>query len=438
MTFSITELTLAYPEQLVCEFTPEQQAEALPADQDYSHDAARYRAYLNQLCLNVLLPIFPEEKNYNQSSSQSSPQSSKVFPDRLLPTIWELLNGTPIYFGNTRLVMIPSEAIDTEELSVPQEWVDIPQWAADYYLAVQVNIEDSWLRVWGFTTHEKLKNKGTYDASDRTYCLDSDELFENLNTLWVARQLCSAEKGAIAPLPSLSATQIGNLLDKLGQPSAYSPRLKMPFAQWGALLSDDKLRQQLYQRRLGKVPVIEQLENQLENLVKLVENIFPPRWLRLDELSKNYQVNLALARSAARGDRNNAESPLAPLSKGGTNQEGFEPEKLGDRPLEVSRGRIIDLGIQLENYQVALIVRCTSAAENKRDILLQVYPGGGETVLPPGLELIVLDENGEIFDRVSSRQADNRIQLEIDGYPGERFTVKVALGDAEILEKFII
>jgi len=22
---------------------------------------------------------------------------------------------------------------------VPQEWVDIPEWAADYYLAVQVN-----------------------------------------------------------------------------------------------------------------------------------------------------------------------------------------------------------------------------------------------------------------------------------------------------------
>ena len=35
-------------------------------------------------------------------------------------------------------MLIPSEAIDDSELEVPQEWVDIPSWAADYYLAVQI------------------------------------------------------------------------------------------------------------------------------------------------------------------------------------------------------------------------------------------------------------------------------------------------------------
>ena len=402
MTFSISELTLAYPKQLVCDFTPEQQAEALPADDDYSHDAARYRAYLNRLCLNVLSPRLQEDEHQNQSS--------QVFPDRLLPSIWEFVNGTPIYVENTRLVIIPSEAIDTEELSVPQEWVDIPQWSADYYLAVQVNVEDGWLRVWGFTTHEKLKNRGTYDASDRTYSLDSDELFDNLNTLWVSLQLCPAEKGAIAPLSSLSASQINNLLAKLGQPSAYSPRLKVPFAQWGALLSDRKSTQQLYQRRLGNVPVLEKIENQIKNLGNLGENIFPPGWVSLENLIKNYQINPACARSAVRSDL----------------------------PVKISRGRMIDLGIKLGDHQVALILHCTSGTENQSDIVLQVYPGGGENILPPGLQLIVLDENGDIFHQTTSRKADNRIELQIYGEPGEPFTVKVALGDAKIIENFII
>ncbi len=37
-----------------------------------------------------------------------------------------------------------------------------------------------------------------------------------------------------------------------------------------------------------------------------------------------------------------------------------------------------------------------------------------------------------------SRSADNWIQWEFRGEPGERFSVKVALGDASIVENFVI
>ena len=80
----------------------------------------------------------------------------------------------------------------------------------------------------------------------------------------------------------------------------------------------------------------------------------------------------------------------------------------------------------------------TKESENKRNILLQVHPGGGKTYLPPEVELIVLDDTGEVFLEAKSRQADNWIQLEFRGEPGERFSVKVALGDASIVENFVI
>lgn len=109
-----------------------------------------------------------------------------------------------------------------------------------------------------------------------------------------------------------------------------------------------------------------------------------------------------------------------------------------ERTPGISRGRVIDLGIQLAGHPVALIVHFTQESENKRNILLQVHPGGGKTYLPPDVELIVLDDTGGVFLEAKSRLADNWIQLEFRGEPGDRFSVKVALGDASIVEDFAI
>jgi len=43
-----------------------------------------------------------------------------------------------------------------------------------------------------------------------------------------------------------------------------------------------------------------------------------------------------------------------------------------------------------------------------------------------------------LFGGVRSRKADNWIQLEFRGELGEGFSVKVALGDASIVENFVI
>ncbi len=399
MSFTLEQLRLASPEQLWVELTSENLKNTLPSTEDFSHDAAVYRAFLNLLCINYLLPLFSDIANVEQFPKIESKDYEK--------SLLEFINGTRIEFLGHRLIIIPSETIDLDEFSIEQEWVDIPELAGDYYLAVQINLEGGWLRVWGFTTHRKLKTEGRYDPRDRTYSLDGEDLFENLNSLWVSLKLCQGEKALIEPLPTLSHNQIERLFAEVGKPSLYSPRLKLPFAQWGAFLAEDNLRQKLYCRRTGK-------ESALHKLGNLSENIFHQLWLSLDELVTACNVNLSLVRSEARSRDNKNRTP------------------------EISRGRVIDLGIQLVNHPVALILHFTNASENKRNILLQVHPGGGKTYLPPEVELIVLDDTGEVFLEAKSRQADNWIQLEFRGEPGERFSVKVALGDASIVETFVI
>jgi hypothetical protein len=207
-----------------------------------SSSGYHWRTFLNQCCLQAFLPWFQAEFAANASVSPNS---------AALPSFWEVVNGTAITFDNARLVFIPTVAIDLEELRVPQEWIDIPNWAADYYVSMQVNPDEGWIRVVGYTTHQQLKTVENYDPGDRSYSLATEDLVRDINALWITRQLYPQAllRTAIAPLPTLPQAQAENLLERLGNPTLQFPRLAVPFTLWGALLSHGGWRQCLYERR---------------------------------------------------------------------------------------------------------------------------------------------------------------------------------------------
>ena len=243
MTKDLTLFAFAEPGQLCLE-SPSP-AQAWQQSQRFSAPSCRWNAYLNQFCQGAFLPWLREE--YAQA---------KVWPNSTAsPSFWEVVNGSAINLDDTRLILVPSETIDLSELRVPQEWIDIPSWAGDYYLAAQVEPDSGWVRIWGIATHQQLKTRGSYDASDRTYCLDGDDLIKDINVLWVARQLCPDEqtRAAIAPIPTLTTAQAENLISRLGSSDIVTPRLAVPFELWGALLEHGGWRQRLYQQRLGVV-----------------------------------------------------------------------------------------------------------------------------------------------------------------------------------------
>ncbi|MEH1945670.1 MAG: DUF1822 family protein [Nostoc sp.] len=213
-------------------------------EQPYSTAGACQRGWINQKCLQAFLPWFQEE----------IAPTARVYPNSAaLPSFWEVVNGTAITFDRDRLVLIPTLAMDDDELRVPQEWVDIPEWVADYYIAVQVNPDDGWMKIFGYTTHQILKTKGVYDAGDRTYSLEKEDLIPDINVLWVTRQLDRSEalRAEIAPLDPIDKTQAENLLERLGDRDVKFPRLAVPFSLWGALLAHSGWRKKLYELRQG-------------------------------------------------------------------------------------------------------------------------------------------------------------------------------------------
>ncbi|WP_354634606.1 DUF1822 family protein [Planktothricoides raciborskii] len=156
------------------------------------------------------------------------------------------------------------------------------------------------------------------------------------------------------------------------------------------------------------------LSQWLQNIESAFESAFESNWQTLESFLSELQGNLIFRfATTPRSSRTDAENPTLSVSK-------------------VSK-------ITLGDYPVALIVNCQQKSDDKRDILVRLYPRNeAQNYLPPATQLIILDENGEVFLEAESRNADNWIQLDFRGVPGEQFSVKVALGDANIVENFVI
>lgn len=242
MAFTLTELQTFFPHQLWLEVSERTQIEAWQAttQQPYSNSAARWTAYLNTLCSTQFLAWlkvhFEEEELPCEFSFDAS--------------VWEVVNGTALTINQTRVVLIPVEQSHLSEVCILQEWIDIPDWVPDYYLAVQLNLDECWMRVCGYATRAQILERSHYDRMTQTYALNATDLIENLDVMWVAQDLCAPAKPEIQALPSLPPNQVECLLAKLSDSTAYSPRLAVPFSEWAAILTSDHYRHSLYQSRI--------------------------------------------------------------------------------------------------------------------------------------------------------------------------------------------
>lgn len=100
--------------------------------------------------------------------------------------------------------------------------------------------------------------------------------------------------------------------------------------------------------------------------------------------------------------------------------------------------KAIDLGIHFHKNAVALMVAILPKPDESLAILIRVYPGSNKNHLPPGLQLSGLDAEGNSFFTVQSRNKDNYIQFKFTAELGDKFNIQVALGDANITERFIV
>lgn len=118
--------------------------------------------------------------------------------------------------------------------------------------------------------------------------------------------------------------------------------------------------------------------------------------------------------------------------------EATEPA-LAFRSIKASnlkRCKLLELGSQEE--LIALIVNITPESDSNINILVELMPANNRTYLPANLQLILLDEDEQEIIDTKTKEHNQHIQLDLSGEPGERFSLKVVLGEASFREDFIV
>jgi hypothetical protein len=133
-------------------------------------------------------------------------------------------------------------------------------------------------------------------------------------------------------------------------------------------------------------------------------------------------------------------------------EEIFNPRELSfrcARNFSVTKCKKIDIGLHLNNESVVLIVKLKpknqeitdikNQNKGEIDIIVQVQPDTEKSVsLPPGLKLIVTDENGQEVDAAVSRLNDNWMDIELSAELNEEFSVDIILGESKVTQDFVV
>ena len=362
---------------------------AEPSLQLYSNRTGLNHARSNRLCLH----------KFGAWLTQLGIDYTPSFPLEMY-SLWDVVNGCAIEIGKTRIVLIPTDTLDRDEIRVPQEWVDLPNLQGDYYLAVQIDLDSKGMNIWGFTSHRTLKQQGEYTLRDRTYSLPSERLVANLDILWIAQELNLHEIAPTPELPALNLDRALELIQQLSTPSPYSPRTKVEFSQWGSILNNPNLRTQLYHTRLQQAALAQTPA---------------PSFSLSDWLQSEF------SNAIASGWGNYYQPAIVKSNH------------------TVDRSKLINLQLELQRRSVVLLVGIVAQPDGEVRVLVQIHPGSSERIIPPQLQLSYIDEHGSALRTVVARTNDDYIQLpSFTCSVGTEFSIQLQLNTCLAIERFVV
>ncbi|MGB0560935.1 MAG: DUF1822 family protein [Spirulinaceae cyanobacterium] len=454
---------------------------------------AAWRAYYHHIALNTFTGWLGEQTQDAVAPWLREPERSPV---------WAQLDGAALRWGEVRLALFASETIGSATLDVPQEWVDLPDWAADYYLAVELHLEadpeESWLAVTGYATQEMLREQGHYDPAERFYRLSRAAWVTDLNRLLLSQRLFGRRHPEPAPLPTLALEQAQKCLAIAA--AHETSRLSLPFAEWGALWSQPDWRSQLYQQQMAALRAAEADTVDGQPLTTLrqwfaelgteiqagVEGLVSQGWQSLEAIAEEFKSPEAVLAYRFEGSYSRDVSTPFPTAVSGVVELLASPtdketqlsamhllgqigrgnpgaisalarfqHSTSDPDLQrqaavslgkidpshpaagVRRGKIVDLGVRVG--QAPLILMLTLLPEGaKTNLQVRLNGVNDRAVLPENIQLIIMDDAGTVFREERSRTHDQALQISFRASSGDRFGIKVVLGEASLTEFFTV
>ncbi|MEG4056467.1 MULTISPECIES: DUF1822 family protein [unclassified Microcoleus] len=105
---------------------------------------------------------------------------------------------------------------------------------------------------------------------------------------------------------------------------------------------------------------------------------------------------------------------------------------------DVTRAKLIDLGMRLGRTTVALLVAIAEESDRTVRVHVQLHPAIGDHYLPRNLKLSLISDAGKVLDELESTVQQQCISLEFYVEPGESFSIRLAIDDLSITENFMV
>ena len=271
--------------------------------------------------------------------------------------------------------------------------------------------------------------------------------------------------------------------------SVWEPRLVLPFSEWGALIDTPQKRRELYRQRLAALSrqeAIVSLSHWFDRLHQGVQTFVEKGWHTVEAIARelgdesefayrsgnpNFRDGVShfpqavpglLELLESRPDKDTEISTLHLLGQIGYGNGSaiafldgllYKTEDSDiRRQAAVSLGKIdpahpqagirrikiLDFGMNFDLAKVAVVITILPEGQNETNVNLRVYPTDKTQYLPETLQLKILDEEGEIFERAKARETDIALQLDFKGERGDRFVLNISLGDIDVTERFAI
>lgn len=278
---------------------------------------------------------------------------------------------------------------------------------------LSVSFVNSYLQYMGFDTD--LEASDSWDPVQQTLMDVADLSLKNL--------------GFLECRPVLADTQFVYV-----PPEVQSNRIGYVVVQISKSFREAKLLGFVKQASIDLLPI-----SQLQPLEKLLDYLEYIIEVKVDKLASQLLTSSNNVIKLKQWFENKFESGWQEISAFLGNQTDYPILSLrSTNKVFVSRAKQIDLGKQVSSQAVFLVVALTPENDQEMDIIVEVHPTSGQTYLPPNLQLMVLDFEGAAVMEAQARSANKNIQLQFSGEPGERFSVKVVLGDVSVVEDFVI
>jgi hypothetical protein len=107
-------------------------------------------------------------------------------------------------------------------------------------------------------------------------------------------------------------------------------------------------------------------------------------------------------------------------------------------PSFVQGGKVIRLTTQVIQQPVILAMKISSYSEDTTNILVEVYPMSSQLYLPKGLQVQILDDSRTSVMQAILGDSNQNIQFDFKAKSGEQFSVQLSLGEASVIEEFVV